>query len=58
MTAAPTRHVESCPFREVATRWADSRWSKPGTFDLCGTPLVGYVALEGVLDGQLLPSSR
>ena len=27
----------------------DSRWSKPGTFDLRGTPLVGYVALEGVL---------
>jgi hypothetical protein len=27
----------------------DSRWSKPGTFDLRGTPLVGYVALEGML---------
>lgn len=73
----PSRHVESYPFWEVATRWAterneevagiaramakgvlreglrvqsvDSRWSKPGTFDLRGAPLVGYVALEGVL---------
>jgi hypothetical protein len=27
----------------------DARWSKPGTFDLRGVPLVGYVALEGVL---------
>lgn len=72
-----SRHVESYPFWELATRWAaerhedvgvvaramargvlreglrvqsvDSRWSKPGTFDLRGAPLVGYVALEGVL---------
>ena len=27
----------------------DSRWSKPGTFDLRGSPRVGYVAVEGVL---------
>src|SRR6187431_1749984 len=27
----------------------DARWSRPGTFDLRGAPLVGYVALEGVL---------
>jgi hypothetical protein len=27
----------------------DARWSKPGTFELRGAPLVGYVALEGVL---------
>jgi hypothetical protein len=26
-----------------------ARWSKPGTFELRGAPLVGYVALEGVL---------
>lgn len=27
----------------------DARWSKPGTFELRGAPLVGYVALEGML---------
>jgi hypothetical protein len=27
----------------------DTRWSQPGAFELRGTPLVGYVALEGVL---------
>jgi hypothetical protein len=27
----------------------DSRWSKPGMFELRGAPLVGYVALEGML---------
>jgi hypothetical protein len=72
-----SRHVDSYPFWEVASRWAaergdevdlvaramargvlreglrvqsvDARWSKPGTFDLRGAPLVGYVAVEGVL---------
>jgi hypothetical protein len=72
-----SRHVESYPFWEVASRWAaerredvhlvaramargvlreglrvqsvDALWSKPGTFDLRGAPLVGYVALEGML---------
>jgi hypothetical protein len=27
----------------------DPFWSKPGTFELRGTPLVGYVAREGAL---------
>lgn len=27
----------------------DARWSRPGAFDLRGSPLVGYVAVEGVL---------
>jgi hypothetical protein len=28
---------------------ADPRWLKPGTFELRGAPLVGYVASEGML---------
>jgi hypothetical protein len=27
----------------------DPRWTNPGTFELRGAPLVGYVAREGVL---------
>jgi hypothetical protein len=27
----------------------DARWCKPGTFELRGAPLVGYVAIEGAL---------
>jgi len=27
----------------------DSRWCKPGTFELRGAPLVGYVAIDGAL---------
>lgn len=30
----------------LRVRSVDSRWCKPGTFELRGAPLVGYVAIE------------
>ena len=56
---ATERHEEVAPVARAMARGVmreglrvqsvDARWSKPGTFDLRGAPLVGYVALEGVL---------